>query len=100
KILDDVIEDGTTPKADPFLLDPTDLAVTLTVQYINRYSIAKLEESKMQKLRDFIVQMRTLKQQAIPPAPAAPMPHDGQGRNTQPAPEPAPAPMSAVWQAA
>lgn len=66
-ILDDIIEKSKYTPPDPFI-DLT-LAETLTVQYINLYGAAKLEESKMQLLRDFFNQIQALKQAAMPPAP-------------------------------
>lgn len=97
KILDDIVEDGKEPIVDPFLLDPTNLAVTLATQYINRYSISGLEDSKMQKIRNFIVQIESKKQAAMPPLPPAGpgMPAPG-GPNVNPPPAPPPTPMSAV----
>lgn len=71
QILDDIIEDGKYTPPDPFM-DIT-LAETLVVQYINLYASAKLEESKMQKLRDFFTQIQAIKQAAMPqPAPGQP----------------------------
>ncbi len=67
QILDDIIETGKYTQPDPFI--DLALAETLTVQYINLYSQAKLEESKAQKLRDFFAQIQTLKQAAMPPPP-------------------------------
>lgn len=99
KILDDIIESGTEPVVDPFLLDPSDLATTLAVNYINVYSNQKLEESKMQKIRDFIVNIGNLKMQAMPPPPQAPqseMGMQGEGVNAAPPPAPPPTPQSAV----
>lgn len=82
QILDDIIETGKYTPPDPFM-DP-DLATQLTVQYINLYGQAKLEESKAQKLRDFFTQIQAIKQAAQPP-PMAP----------QGAPAPQAAPMPA-----
>jgi hypothetical protein len=69
--LDSIIEDGkrgyNTP--DAFILDPTDLATTLTVQTINKYAVTNLEESKMQLLRDYFTAIQNLKAQAAPPPP-------------------------------
>lgn len=98
KILDDIVEDGKEPDADPFLLDPTDLATKLAVNYINVYSTAKLEEKKMAMLRDFITQIGDLKLQATQPPPmAAPAPGAaGQNPNQAPPPAPPPVPQSAV----
>ncbi len=92
KTLDDIVESGTEPTADPFMLDPTDLATTLAVNYINVYSISKLEEKKMQMIRDFIVQIQSLKQEAMPPAPPEQMGAPQQGQ--MPAAVPPQAPIS------
>lgn len=79
QILDDIIESGKYTPPDPFM--DLQLATTLTVQYINLYGQAKLEEAKAQKLRDFFAQIEALKQASQPPpvapgvpAPAAPTP--------------------------
>lgn len=98
KTLDDIVESGKEPEADAFMLDPTDLATTLAVNYVNVYAIAKLEEKKMQMIRDFIVQIQTLKAQAAPP-PVMQMPEagaPGQSPNSLPPPAPPPTPQSAV----
>lgn len=89
--LDGIIEDGEYNPPDPF----TDLmlAEEYVVDYINLYSQAKLEEEKMQMLRDYFTQVQALKQAATPPAPP-PMP--GPGAPGAPAPQanPEPAPTS------
>lgn len=76
QILDEIIDTGKYTSPDPFM--DLELATTLTTQYINLYSSAKLEESKAQKLRDFFSQVQALKQAALPPPMppmgAAPMP--------------------------
>jgi hypothetical protein len=82
QILDDIIETGKYTPPDPFM--NLDLATQLTVQYINLYAQAKLEESKAQKLRDFFTQIQALKQAAMPP----PMP--AQAGAPQANPQPAP----------
>lgn len=82
KILDDIIESGKYTPPDPFM--DLDLATTLTVQYINLYGQAKLEESKAQMLRDFFNQLQTLKQAAQPPV---------QPGMAQPTPQAAPEPV-------
>lgn len=74
--LDDIVEEGKYTPPDPF----TDivLAPEITSQYINLYSSAKLEEEKMQMLRDYYTQVQAIKtslvQAATPPAavPGAP----------------------------
>lgn len=98
KILDDVIESGKDPIADPFLLDPTNLGETRTTNYINRYAVANLEESKSEKLKDFLTQLQTLRMQATAPPP---MPEPMQGQpvdnpNAAPPAAPPPTPQSAV----
>lgn len=65
KILDEIVDSGKYTPPDVFM--DLDLATTLTVQYINLYGQAKLEESKEQKLRDFFSQIQTIKQAAQPP---------------------------------
>lgn len=67
QILDEIIENGSYTPPDPFM--DLQLATTLTTQYINLYSQAKLEESKAQLLRDFYTQIEALKQAAMPPPP-------------------------------
>lgn len=69
-ILDDIIDTGKYTPPDPFM--DLALAETLTTQYINLYSQAKLEESKTQKLRDFFSQIQAIKQAAQPPPEAPP----------------------------
>jgi hypothetical protein len=60
-----------------------DLASLLTVQYINLYLAANLEEKKADMLRDFFVQIQAEKAAAMPPPmPMAPVPT----ANPQPAP--------------
>jgi hypothetical protein len=91
--LDDIIESGKYNQPDPFL--DLKLAQTLTVQYINLYMPAKLEESKCQMLRDFFTQCQTIIQAAQPPAPIqptmAPMPQQSSPLVPQNPAQPAPA---------
>jgi hypothetical protein len=70
---------------DPFM--DLNLANELVVQYYNLYAAAKLEDDKLQQLRDFFEQVQALQQAANPP-PAAPggMP----GGPGSPAPQAAP----------
>ena len=82
QILDEIIETGKYTPPDPFM--DLALAQTLTVQYINLYSQAKLEESKAQKLRDFFSQIQAIKQAAMPP----PMPGPGAAPNAPGSPTP------------
>lgn len=76
--LDAIVEEGEAGYSppDPFLLDPTDLATTLTVNYINKYAVTDIEEEKMNLLREYFTQIQNLKQQAAPPPPMA-MPGQG-----------------------
>lgn len=72
QILDEIIESGKYSPPDPFM--DLQLATQLTTQYINLYAGAKLEESKMQKLRDFFSQIQAIIQAAMPPPmPAGPV---------------------------
>ena len=74
QILDDIIEHGKYSPPDPFT--DLQLATTLTTQYINLYSSAKLEEIKMDLLRQYFQQIQDIKQQAMaamaPPPQASP----------------------------
>lgn len=72
QILDKIVEDGDYTMPDPFL--DLQLASTLTVQYINLYLAANLEEEKADLLRTFFNQVQTLLQGAQPTMPAAPAP--------------------------
>ena len=73
QILDRIVEDGVYTMPDTFL--DLQLATQLTVQYINLYLAAKLEEEKADMLRLFFKQCQTLIQAMVPPQmPAAPAP--------------------------
>lgn len=73
QILDQIVEDGEYTPPDSFM--DLALATELTVQYINLYGASKLEEEKMEQLRDFYAQLGALKQAAQPSAqPGAGMP--------------------------
>jgi|SRR6185312_7718145 len=75
KSLDEIVEKGKKGyrPPDPFILDPTDLATTLAVQYINKYAVTDIEEEKLQLLRDWFIQVQVEKQKAQPPPAPAPM---------------------------
>jgi hypothetical protein len=95
--LDAIVEKGKKgfSPPDPFILDPQDLATKLSVNYINKYVVTDIEESKMQLLRDYFTQVQSLKQQAMPPpVPAGPAQPQGQP-NVQP-PQQSVAPTSNV----
>jgi hypothetical protein len=68
KVKIEITEYEYTPP-DPFM--DLDLASKLTTQYYNLYGAAKLEEQKMQYLRDFFTQCQALKKQALTPSPQA-----------------------------
>lgn len=81
-ILDEIIESGKYNSPDPFI--DLMLAQQLTTQYINLYMPAKLEESKLSKLRNFFTQCQTIKDQAA--AQAAPQQPNAPQANPQAAP--------------
>ncbi len=78
KILDEIVEDGKYTAPDSFM--DLQLATTLTVQYINLYLAAKLEQNKADMLRDFFAACQALIQAAMPP----PMPQAAPTANPQP----------------
>lgn len=97
--LDQIVDDGdknfSDIAPDPFILDPSDLATTLSVNYINLYSTLNLEDSKLQVLRNWFTQVQDLKAKANPPpVMAAPnpqsAPQQGQGMLPPTAPPQAP----------
>lgn len=91
--LDEIVENGDKNYVDiapdVFILDPTDLATTLCVNYINLYSTLNLEEDKLQVLRDWFNQVQTLKAQANPP-PVPPATTQQSQVQTPPTAPPAP----------
>lgn len=70
KYLDDIVESGKYTPPDPFM--DLQLATQLTVQYINLYLAANLEEKKADMLRMFFTQCQALVQAAMPPPMPAP----------------------------
>lgn len=89
--LDEIVENGSKNyqeiAPDNFILDPSDLATTLCVNYINLYATQNLEEEKMQVLRNWFTQVQSLKAAANPPqVQAAPSPQTAQGQLPPPAP--------------
>lgn len=88
QILDNIIETGKYTPPDPFI--DLNKATELTTQYINLYASAKLEESKMQSLRDFYEQVQTLKTAATAPPPGMPAGQPGAAAAPQANPEPTP----------
>src|SRR6202012_4480272 len=65
KILDAIVEDGEYTPPDIFI--DAQLATQLTVQYINLYFAANLEESKKDLLIQFYNQVQAIIQAAQPP---------------------------------
>ncbi len=72
QVLDKIVEDGDYTPPDPFM--DLELATLLTVQYINLYLAANLEEEKADMLRTFFLQVQTLKAAGAPPPQMAPAP--------------------------
>ncbi len=96
--LDEIVDKGKKgyEPPDAFMLDPTDLATTLTVNYINKYAVTDMEEEKRQLLRDFFSQIQVLKQQANPSPPPMPPPAGAQGSLPVAPPAPSMGPTSGV----
>lgn len=71
--LDSIIDDGKKGfnPPDSFILDPSDLASTLTAQTINKYSVTDLEEEKMDLLHLYYSAIQNEKKKAMPPMPLA-----------------------------
>lgn len=72
KILDAIVEDGEYTPPDPFI--DLELATVLTVQYLNLYLAANLEEEKADMLRTFFTQVQDMKQAMMPPPMPQPVP--------------------------
>ena len=81
--LDAIIDESKFQGPDQFM--NLNKANEIVVQYINLYSTCKLEESKMQMLRDFFTQIQDLLQAAVPPPMPQMMP-----QNNLAVPEPLP----------
>ena len=77
--LDSIVENGAKGynPPDSFILDPTDLATTLTIQTINKYAVTDLEDAKMELLEDYFTAIQTLKKTATPPPSMPVMPPPG-----------------------
>lgn len=71
QVLDKIVENGKYTMPDMFM--DLELANQLTVQYINLYLAANLEEDKADQLRTFFKQIQALKMAAMPPPMAAPI---------------------------
>lgn len=80
--LDNIVEKSKYDPPDPY----TDLAKAkeLVVQYYNLYASAKLEESKLELLRNYQSQVLMLEQASMPQPSAPGMPIQGQDAGTAP----------------
>ncbi len=92
QILDGIVETGKYEPADQFM--DLDLANELVVQYINLYGASKLEESKMDKLRNFFSSVQTIVAAATPPPPPPPNAPPGAPGASPQGPGPAAAPQA------
>lgn len=79
--LDQIVEKGEKGylQPDAFILDPTDMATTITVQTFNKYVVTDIEKEKLQLIRNYFTAVQILKQKASqsspqPPQPGAPAP--------------------------
>jgi hypothetical protein len=88
QMLDDIIDTGKYTPPDPFL--DLALAKDITVQYINLYFAAKLEEAKKQKLITFFNQINDLITAATPPPMPPPDAAPGGANPPQAVPQPPP----------
>jgi hypothetical protein len=83
KCLDEVVDHGEKALAengpDPFMLDPTNLADKLVVNYINLYATLELEPEKIDALHTWFAQLQDVKKQVAPPPMPQQMPGQGQG---------------------
>lgn len=71
KILDDIIDSSNYEPPDPFI--DIQLGLKIVSQYYNLYAACKLEESKLELLRNWQAQLVALQQAAMPPPmPAQP----------------------------
>ena len=84
--LDDIIDEGKYQGPDQWM--NLEKATEIVTQYINLYSTCKLEEEKMQMLRDFFAEIQDLVQAMMP----SPMPMGGEMpiQNQLAAPQPLP----------
>lgn len=70
--LDQIVEDGKIEPPDEFM--PLPKAEQIVVQYINLYATCKLEERKMDMLRDWFQTIQVLKAKMMPPPVPQPVP--------------------------
>lgn len=96
--LDSIVEKGEKGynPPDEFILGPpdpvtgVDLATKLTVQTINKYAVTDIDDEKMELLQEYFTQIQLLKQKAVPPMPAPPMPMGAPPPGPLPVAPPAP----------
>lgn len=67
--LNQIIEDEKYQEPDEFILDPSDMATTITVQTYNKYVVTDIEEKKLDLIKDYFNAVQVLKQRANPPQP-------------------------------
>lgn len=95
--LDELVENGSKNFAkvapDSWILDPTDMAMTISTQYINEYMRLNLEDVKLQAIRDWQTQLLSIKQQAMPPQQPMPGAPAGPGAPMTPPTAPPAAPI-------
>jgi hypothetical protein len=92
-MLDAIVEKGEKgyEQPDPFILDPTQMASTLCVQYINKYSVTDIEEEKISLLKRWWTQLQSLQAQAAPPPQPQPSsPQEGMPPVAPPSPSMSP----------
>ncbi len=79
--LDQIVEEGKKGYSPPdqYILDPTDLATTLTVQTYNKYAVTDLEEEKLQLIEQYFTEIQILKSKANPPPVQPAQAPQGQG---------------------
>lgn len=89
KILEAIVEDGEYTPPEPY--DDLQLAQELVLEYYAKGKASGLEEDKLEMLRKFDTQVKTLVAKATqpPPAPAGALPPGGAG-SPQAVPEPTP----------
>jgi hypothetical protein len=78
--LDQIVDEGEKGynPPDEFILDPTDLATTLTVQTYNKYVVTDIEEEKLELIRTYFKEVQELKFKSQPQQPQAQLPEQSQ----------------------
>lgn len=70
EVMEKMIEDGTYYQLEPY--DDAGLAHELALEYYSYAKVCKVDEDKLQVLRDFIDQVATMQSLAAAPPPSAP----------------------------